>query len=119
MPSAIAPNANLNAPSRDWETFLSKREGRRLPGLLAASTGVMKGAVRDRCCKAAEVSTDSARMTMTAMISTNDEDRSEDIVEPAGCQLERYALNPICYFDHGQDYTLPIGRSEDDDGHLT
>src|SRR5262249_55608614 len=35
-----------------------------------------------------------------------------------GCDLSRYELNPIVYFDHGQEFTLPIGSSRDEDGEL-
>lgn len=104
---------------KSWQEILGKRVS-RLPGLLAPSSGVLKGAVRDRVAKSAtDIETDAGRMTMTATISTPDEDRSDDIVHQLGIKLDRYKLNPICYFDHGQEFTLPIGKSADDDNNLT
>jgi len=67
-----------------------------------------------------EPALDAAALSATAIISTPTPDRSDDIVEPLGVQLENYARNPVVYFDHGlSGLTLPIAKSEDPDGRLT
>lgn len=52
-------------------------------------------------------------------ISTIDEDRYEDVIEPLGGQWDNYEKNPIIMLDHGLDHKLPIGKSMDEDGNLT
>lgn len=106
--------------TQKWQDVLNSRRGLILPGLMATCDGVMKGGVRrDRVTKRGEMTSDAGRMSITALISTPDEDRSEDIVEPTGVALERYAVNPVVFFDHGQEFTLPIAKSEDGAGNLT
>lgn len=61
---------------------------------------------------------DPQRMTATGVISTIDRDRVGDEVVPEGCDLTRYALNPVVFFGH-QQFPLPIGKAMDPSGRLT
>lgn len=107
------------AATLDFEQVLCSRQGIRLPGSLALGiNGQLKGVHQDRVIKSADTSVDAGAMSITAVISTPDEDRSEDVVEPLGCKLARYSLNPINYYNHGEEYTLPIGKSKDESGNL-
>lgn len=62
---------------------------------------------------------DINRMCATTTISTPTPDRSEDVVVPSGISLANYIRNPVVYFDHGFDCTIPIAKSEDPDGNNT
>jgi len=64
------------------------------------------------------VGIDTNEMSATAIISTPTWDRQNDSVDPMGVCLKNYAVNPVVYFDHGQDITQPIARAEDNDGNL-
>ena len=55
-----------------------------------------------------------------AIISTATEDRVGDILNPRGCQLKNYSLNPVVMWGHGlEGITTPIGTSIDPMGNLT
>lgn len=103
------------------EDVLKARQGKRLPGQIFSSErcSMKGGLVRDRPTLASETFMDRTAMSITATISTPDEDRSDDIVEPTGILLERYTLNPVVFFDHGEEYTLPIAKSVDGSGRLS
>lgn len=64
------------------------------------------------------VGIDTNEMSATAIISTPTWDRQNDSVDPMGVCLKNYAINPVVYFDHGQDITQPIARAEDNEGNL-
>jgi len=64
------------------------------------------------------VGIDTNEMSATAIISTPTWDRQNDSVDPMGVCLKNYAVNPVVYFDHGQDITQPIARAEDNEGKL-
>lgn len=57
-----------------------------------------------------------SEMSAGFVISTIDEDREGDVIEPQGCleYLHEYKSNPIVFFDH--DQKQPIGSSEGPDG---
>lgn len=67
----------------------------------------------------AQPAIDEGRMSATFTISTPTPDRSEDVMNPRGCLLNNYAKNPVVYFDHGFNLSLPIAKSEDENGELT
>jgi len=70
-------------------------------------------------CKSAKLQGfDESEMSATAIISTPDFDREGDSVNPMGGDFSEYMLNPIVYWDHGLDHTLPIGKSQDSKGRL-
>ena len=55
-----------------------------------------------------------------AIISTATEDRVGDILNPRGCQLKNYSLNPVVMWGHGlEGITTPIATSVDPMGNLT
>jgi hypothetical protein len=54
--------------------------------------------------------TNDAEMVISAVISTPSKDRQGDIVEPLGCMLDEYALNPVVLLDHGES-RMPIATS--------
>lgn len=62
---------------------------------------------------------DTSAMTVSATISTPAKDRASDILIPAGCDLTNYRTNPVVYWEHGLQLTLPIAKSEDAGGNLT
>lgn len=47
--------------------------------------------------------------TIDAMVSTNELDRYETIIEPDGWDLENYLRNPVVFFNH-EDRETPIGK---------
>lgn len=60
------------------------------------------------------VDIDSRAMTASAIISTPAVDRVGDSMDPLGCDLSQYKLNPVVFWNHAFDgFTKPIGISED------
>ena len=89
----------------------------REPGLIRPWSGPIIKALMDSAPMQARV--DESRMYAAAVISTPVEDRSEDIVEPLGCQLEAYRRNPVVLFEHGlTGLNFPVGKSRRPDGEL-
>lgn len=64
---------------------------------------------------------DEATMSASFVISTQDIDRSGEIVETAGIRTESHKLNPVALWDHGRGPIgrLPIGKCEDPNGQYT
>lgn len=114
-------NADLSSLNNvvygQWRDVLESRGRKRLIGRLAPHIG--KAALLDTF-SAIDPAIDTSNMSATAVISTPTPDRSEDVVEPLGAQLENYARNPVVFFDHGfSGIHLPVAKSEDPDGRLT
>lgn len=60
------------------------------------------------------------KMSAAAVISTPTPDRVSDSMVPNGCKLDNYRKNPQVFWEHGLGgITLPIAKSEDEDGDLT
>lgn len=66
----------------------------------------------------ATVKLDGGAMKATAIITTPTVDRVGDLLIPAGGRFANYKKNPVVLWNHGLDYSIPIGRSEDDGGNL-
>lgn len=95
--------------------LIAKRE-QRTPGSLYRLPK-LQGAVMDVL---AVSELDKAAVSATAIISTPNPDRSEDVVRQLGISLANYKKNPVVYYDHGFAHIqTPIGKSEDPDGKLT
>lgn len=59
------------------------------------------------------VDVDANTMTASAIISTPAVDRVGDSMDPLGCDLSQYKLNPVVFWNHAFDgFTKPIGISE-------
>ena len=71
---------------------------------------------RGRILKSSDTSVDVKNMSITAIISTPDEDRSGDIVEPMGGDFVDYSRNPVVFFNHATDFPQPIAKSQDETG---
>lgn len=65
------------------------------------------------------IGVDTSKMTASAIITTPTYDRERDALNPKGARLKNYAANPVVFWNHGFDCSLPIGRSADDDNNLT
>jgi hypothetical protein len=62
---------------------------------------------------------DTAKMSASAIISTPAVDRVGDSMDPLGCDLTQYRLNPVVFWNHAFDgFTKPIGISENSSGEL-
>ena len=95
--------------------LIAKREQRN-PGSLYRLPK-LQGAVMDVL---AVTELDKSAVSATAIISTPNPDRSEDVVRQLGISLANYKKNPVVYYDHGFAHIqTPIGKSEDPDGKLT
>lgn len=55
---------------------------------------------------------DTHSRTATAVISTPAPDRVRDSLNPLGCSLDEYEVNPVVFWEHGKVLTKPIGTSE-------
>lgn len=53
---------------------------------------------------------DTAKRTITALVSTDSVDRDGDVIVPAGWQLENYRKNPVVLWAHRYDQ-LPIAKA--------
>lgn len=64
---------------------------------------------------------DEATMSCSFVVSTQDVDRSGEIVETAGIRTESHKLNPVAMWDHGRGPIgrVPIGKFEDEAGNYT
>jgi hypothetical protein len=64
---------------------------------------------------------DDASMSVPCIISTGDQDRQGDIVQPVGCVWEHYARAPVVFLNHQKNerYPLPIGKAQGPDGACT
>jgi hypothetical protein len=62
---------------------------------------------------------DEQTMSATFIITTGSADRDGDVVVPSGCHYENYARNPVVFFDHQEEVSIPIGVSEDPGGRCT
>jgi hypothetical protein len=58
-------------------------------------------------------------MSVPCIISTQDEDRSLDIIVTEGIELSAHQNNPVVNYNHGQGFNLPIGKAQDSDGNYT
>lgn len=70
-----------------------------------------------RVLKSAVTNTNAGRMSARVVISTEDEDRSGDIVIAKGIGLSEHKKNPVGLFNH--DKNAPVGRFEDRMGAYT
>lgn len=95
-----------------------KQFGRGLLRPLTNDEGIVKRAVMTSVATEAPTF-DDRLLKATALISTPDEDRSEDVLPPRVIKLADHQANPVVFFDHGMDLTIPIAKSEDADGNYT
>lgn len=63
--------------------------------------------------------TDRAKMTATCIFSTDAVDRVGDRIHIPGIRTANHQLNPVVFWDHAKNLTLPIGRTMDDFGAYT
>ncbi len=73
-------------------------------------------------CKELEQQIDKTRMSVACTITTQDPDRSKDIVITAGGDLTNHKRNPVVLLNHGFGFdttSLPIGVAQDPDGNYT
>ena len=59
---------------------------------------------------AAKLASNEVARTIEFVISTPDQDRVGDTIDPAGWQLERYRSNPVVLWGHKKDVP-PIGKA--------
>lgn len=64
------------------------------------------------------VGVDESEMSAEAIISTPAWDRENDSLNPLGGDFENYLTNPVVFWDHGIDLTVPIATSMDSEGKL-
>ncbi len=55
--------------------------------------------------------------TIWCVVTTNEEDRDGDIIEPRGRIGNNYAKNPVWLFGHG-DWDMPVGSCKDANGNI-
>jgi phage head maturation protease len=97
---------------------------RPLSDLLARrrSGGPGVGRVEDKYFKAsadARPVLDRSRMSATVVISTEEEDRSRDVVITRGIETANHRNNPVVLLEHAQNLKLPVGRAQDPHGGYT
>ena len=61
----------------------------------------------------ARVQLDRAKMSATCTFSTTAIDRVGDKLETSGIRTEAHRVNPVVFWDHAKDLTLPIGKTVD------
>lgn len=64
-------------------------------------------------------SIDQSAMTVSSIITTEDVDRSGDIVVASGLDVAEHMRNPVVLLNHGLGYQLPIGKAQDSAGAYT
>ena len=68
----------------------------------------------------AEGQIDRGKMAIQALITTEDEDRSNDLIITEGIDTTSHQSNPVVLYSHGMTLlTLPIGKAEDESGKYT
>lgn len=76
-------------------------------------------AIRTKGARTEVEGIDRTKMCVPCTITTQDEDRSRDIVVTAGIDLAKHKTNPVVLWNHGAETLLPIGKSEDEGGAYT
>jgi hypothetical protein len=62
---------------------------------------------------------DTASMSITCVITTQDEDRSGDVIVTDGIDTASHERNPVVLYNHGLTLEKPIGKAEDQGGKYT
>jgi hypothetical protein len=68
---------------------------------------------------------DTKNMSVTSVLSTANEDRDGDIIEPSGIDTTEHRRNPVVFFNHFRPrseptvFALPVGKAENHNGEYT
>jgi cell division septation protein DedD len=62
---------------------------------------------------------DTKKMAIQCVISTEDEDRSGDLILTEGIDTSQHQPNPVVLYSHGMSLNKPIGKAEDETGKYT
>ncbi len=69
--------------------------------------------------QAKTVDLDAGRMSARCVFATDSLDRGGDVLHVPGIKTDYHRLNPVVLFNHGKEFLLPVGRTQDHDGRYT
>lgn len=74
-----------------------------------------------RLASAVPTQADDSELSIPFIITTREEDRDGDVVNPRGIQLHNFKHNPVCSFGHFQNpgHPLPVAKCKSPDGRIT